>query len=168
MTIGTKSVLFGVHHWFFHPLAVLCGWVELYGWPTWKEFVCICIHDLGYVGCRDMNGDEGLSHPAYGASLAGKWFGPNYFWLCAGHSWSYCELVGIGPSKLYAADKLASCYTPVWLYVFLARLTGEMAEYRQDDERNGHSYAEMSDRTWVKCLRRRMREIVKERCGIET
>jgi len=46
MKVGTKSLLWGVHQIFWHPLTVTLAWRELYKkWPSWKEFVCIFIHD---------------------------------------------------------------------------------------------------------------------------
>jgi hypothetical protein len=75
MRVGTKSLLFGVHQVFIHPIFVTMAWIKLYGLPTWKEFICIVVHDWGYWSRKDIDGDEGKSHPELGAKLAGKLFG---------------------------------------------------------------------------------------------
>lgn len=49
LTLGTKTLLFGVHQIFIHTIMVTWAWRRLYkSWPNWREFVCICIHDIGY------------------------------------------------------------------------------------------------------------------------
>lgn len=60
----------------WHPVTVLLAWWALYGRPTWRELVCIIIHDWGYWHCPNMDGPEGELHPEYGAQLAGRWLGP--------------------------------------------------------------------------------------------
>ena len=76
MQVGTKSLLFGVHQIFWHPLTVTLAWKELYKtWPSWKEFVCIFIHDWGYWGCPNMDGEEGENHPVWAAKFAAKYLG---------------------------------------------------------------------------------------------
>lgn len=57
MKTGTKSLLFGVHQFIWHPLTVLLAWIKLYGWPAWEELVCIIIHDWGYWGKSNMDGE---------------------------------------------------------------------------------------------------------------
>ena len=133
MKIGTKSLLFGVHQVFLHPLFVLAGWVKLYGRPNWKELVCIVIHDWGYWGCADMDGEEGGKHPEWAAQKALDWLDApkslKYFNLCFLHSRFFAEEVRQIPSKLCWADKLGTAMMPTWLWVFLAKLTGEAEEY---------------------------------------
>lgn len=76
MRVGTKSVLFGAHQFLWHPFTVFLAWTELYGLPSWKECVCILIHDIGYIGKKNMEGDgsdiegDGLFHPVEGAIIA--------------------------------------------------------------------------------------------------
>ncbi|MCK5235828.1 MAG: hypothetical protein KAR06_02490, partial [Deltaproteobacteria bacterium] len=60
--VGTKSLLFGVHQFIWHPITVLIAWCKLYGWPTWPELVCIIVHDWGYWGKPNMDGPEGEKH----------------------------------------------------------------------------------------------------------
>ena len=56
-------------------------------------------------------------------------FGPKWqdFTLC--HSRHWAERVGKSYSKLCLADKLAFVLTPAWLYLPMARLSGELREY---------------------------------------
>lgn len=70
MKIGTKSVLFGAHCFFLHPFFVAWGWWKLYGFPTqpWL-WIAFFVHDLGYVGKENMDGEEGEWHPLFGAHL---------------------------------------------------------------------------------------------------
>lgn len=73
MKQGTKSVLFGVHQFLWHPITVARAWHQLYKrWPVWWEWVVIFFHDLGYIGCPDMDGDVGQMHPKRGADWAAK------------------------------------------------------------------------------------------------
>jgi hypothetical protein len=71
-SVGTKSLLFGVHQVIWHPWTVLRAWRKLYGRPAWWEFVAIALHDVGYWGCPDMDGDIGQRHPVKGAHLSYK------------------------------------------------------------------------------------------------
>jgi hypothetical protein len=178
MKIGTKSLLFGVHQVLIHPLFVLWGWKKLYGWPNWKELVCIIIHDWGYWGCNDMDGDEGESHVYYGAYLASRYFhgqdGNSFVWfkhvgihenesiyvqyytsLCLFHSRFYSKARHVSASKLCWADKLGTSLMPTWLWVFLASLSGEAKEYlslQKDDSLKGFK----SSRKFFKCYKREL------------
>lgn len=164
MTVGTRSVLFGAHCFLLHPWFVACAWWRLYGFPwdprLWVAFV---VHDLGYIGKPNMDGPEGESHPEFSARLMSRWFDrgfPRMRWvvdsyhggwrpdrlqfgawgeLVLYHSRFYAKRDGKAPSRLCAADKLALSLTPAWLYLPMARATGELAEYRQhhDDAKAG-------------------------------
>lgn len=131
MKVGTKSLLFGVHQFILHPIFVLIAWVRLYGKPSWKELVCIIIHDWGYWGKPNMDGEEGEKHTVTGARIALRLFGREYHDLCLLHSRHYASQFCMTPSKLCWADKLWHKYIPWWLYLSLAWLTGELYEYRQ-------------------------------------
>jgi len=73
MRVGTRSILFGVHQFAWHPLTVALAWHSLYKrWPKWHEWVAIACHDLGYWGKPDMDGPEGRTHPMFGAELAAR------------------------------------------------------------------------------------------------
>jgi hypothetical protein len=140
MKIGTKSLLFGVHQFLIHPLFVLWGWVKLYGWPNWKELICIIIHDWGYWGCADMDGEEGENHTKWAANTALKFLDTSddicsyWFWyrdLCLFHSRFFAQKTKNKPSRLCWADKLGSALYPAWLWVFLGTMTGEIKEYME-------------------------------------
>ena len=151
MQVGTKSVLFGVHNFLFHPLTVLLAWIELYGIPNWKELVCIFIHDLGYCGKPNMDGKEGELHPGWAAQWAfehldgmpkGERPTPEfsfyqYYNLCLFHSRTCAKRYGVKPSKLCWADKLSCKYDPWWFYLLRAVLSGEIKEYHEAAIRSG-------------------------------
>lgn len=86
MKVGTKSLLFGVHQFIWHPITVARAWRRLHRkWPTLAECICIFVHDWGYWGCNDMDGPEGKNHPKLGARLAAIWVGRFHrlkMWAC--------------------------------------------------------------------------------------
>lgn len=142
MKIGTKSLLFGVHQVFLHPMFVLMAWVKLYGLPGWKELVCIGIHDIGYFGKPNMDGEEGDRHPELGAKIAGKLFGREYENLILGHSRFYHHRFGVEISNLYYADKYSHCLEPWWLYLPLAFASGEYYEYRKPNNSDDEDFSD--------------------------
>jgi hypothetical protein len=145
--IGTKSVLCGAHAFWFHPFFVARAWTHLYGFPLdprlWFAFF---LHDLGYLGKPNMDGEEGESHPEFGADLMhflfdkpafvakGReaWASQKWYEFCLYHSRYYTKKTGGIPSKLCFADKLSFCYTPRWAYLPMVRFTGELAEYLEN------------------------------------
>jgi hypothetical protein len=180
MKIGTKSVLFGVHQFFWHPFTVFLAWCELYGMPDWKETVCIFIHDLGYIGCSNMDGDEGENHPYYAAQVAhalydGKVYAridyyprpvgtkmefpiPSTYWrdLCLYHSRGTAKKYNAEPSKLCWADKLSIKYDPWFLYLPRAILSGEIKEYRKRADEFGELKYDKTNREWYQWSHDRM------------
>ena len=130
MRVGTKRVIFGVHAILVHPFFVAWAWSRLYGFPwdprLWLAFL---VHDIGYLGKSNMEGPEGQQHVVLGGRIMGWLFGPEWrvFTLC--HSRHWAESVGKSYSKLCLADKLAFVLTPAWLYIPMARLSGELQEY---------------------------------------
>jgi hypothetical protein len=144
--VGTRSLLFGVHQFIWHPWTVYRAWRYLYGSPTWKEVFCILVHDLGYLGKVNMDGEEGSRHPEAGAELALRILGEDHYKLVLYHSRHYANLKNELPSKLCWADKLSIIYDPKWFYLLRARSTGEIKEYRK----NGSSYVleSMNDSEW--------------------
>jgi hypothetical protein len=90
LKIGTRSLLFGVHQVFIHPIWVAIAWLKLYGWKPdypqpyyqskavyylkyWAKLCfCFIVHDWGYWGGKEMDGPDGDKHPEYGAYLANK------------------------------------------------------------------------------------------------
>lgn len=132
MKLGTRSCLFGAHQLIIHPIFVALAWIRLYGFPwdvrIWTAFV---LHDVGYFGCSDMDGESGKWHPLRGARMMGALFGQKWADFTALHSRSYAKMLGKQPSKLCYADKLATAITPDWLYLPMVCLTGEVDEYLQ-------------------------------------
>jgi hypothetical protein len=141
MRVGTKSVLFGAHCFFLHPWFVAAAWRKLYGFP-WdpRLWVAFFVHDIGYLGKPNMDGPEGEAHPEFGARIMGRLFdrdrfgmgdAARYRWhdFCLFHSRFYAKKEGVNPSLLCVADKLSICLTPAWLYLPMARATGEIHEY---------------------------------------
>ncbi len=162
MNVGTKSLLFGVHQFAWHPFTVWRAWRHLYGEnPTWRECVCIVVHDWGYWGCANMDGDEGARHPVLGAEIAGWLLGPAYHDLVLLHSRSLAKCLGREPSKLCWADKFSMLYDPEPLYLLRARLTGEIAEYRRHAME--HVSLGANDRTWLRWLKARLCALAAEK-----
>lgn len=130
MKLGTKSVLFGAHCFLLHPWFVAAAWWQIYGFP-WdpRLWVAFIVHDLGYIGKPNMDGEEGEQHPRFGAAIMGALFGEQWrlFALC--HSRYFAKRLGLPYSRLCVADKLAIALTPAWLYVPMVRATGEVYEY---------------------------------------
>ena len=132
MTVGTKSVLFGAHCFLIHGFFVARGWWTLWGFPwdprLWTAFF---VHDLGYLGCGDMDGSQGEEHVQLGAKIMGLLFGESWTVFTLRHSRYWAKKHGVGVSKLCYADKLAFAITPGWLYLPMACATGELAEYME-------------------------------------
>ncbi len=130
MRVGTKSVLFGAHCFFIHPFFVAAGWWILNGFPCdirlWAAF---WLHDIGYLQSPNMDGDEGERHVHLGAKIMGLLFGSHWADFTLRHSRYWAKNHGVTVSKLCYADKLAFALTPGWLYLPMARATGELAEY---------------------------------------
>lgn len=153
MKIGTRSLLFGVHQFIWHPVTVYLAWVNLYGKPTWKESICILVHDWGYFGKPDMDGEEGLKHPELGAWIVNKICGTEYQDLILGHSRSYAKVNGKEISQLCWADKLSIKYDPWWLYLPRAWLSRELKEYRTIADQSGLVGRNKSHRVWLSELK---------------
>lgn len=145
--VGTKSLLFGVHQFLWHPYTVARAWRFLHGrWPNFPEWVCIFCHDLGYWGKPNMDGPEGQSHPEGGARLAGRimyyyarWRGHDesnaaffqslYHNFTLYHSRFYARRHNNHVSELFLPDKLCILFEPRWWYLLRAGLSGEIREY---------------------------------------
>lgn len=163
MTVGTKSLLFGVHQFIWHPVTVLIAWIKLYGRPNFKELVCIIVHDWGYWGAPNMDGTEGEAHPIKGAGIALILFGMDYYELCLYHSRHYSRIVGAEPSRLCWADKLSILYEPWWLYLPRAALSGELYEYREIAK--NYVPLSASHRRWFLWIQERLAKLAKEKRG---
>lgn len=161
MKIGTKSVLFGAHCFFIHPWFLAVAWYRLYGFEEVEDpyvgkvslkspllWLSFFIHDLGYWGKPNMDGDEGEDHPWWAASVMWylfdttspvvgfkreqkgyyQWVGP---WgrFCLFHSRFLAKKYNQSYSLLCVSDKLAVSLEPWWLYLPRVILTGEIKEY---------------------------------------
>jgi hypothetical protein len=159
MRVGTKSLLFGVHQFIWHPITVFIAWRAKYGWPSWREVVCIVVHDWGYWGAPNMDGAEGERHPELGAHIAMRLFGAKYRDMCLHHSRHYCRQAQAEPSKLCWADKLSICYDPWWLYIPRAMLSGEINEYRQLAASAGFVPLSATHREWFRWVQDLLRTV---------
>ncbi|KAA6348676.1 hypothetical protein EZS27_003909 [termite gut metagenome] len=150
MKVGTKSVLFGAHCFFIHPLFVFIAWWKLFGFPyDIRLWVAFFVHDLGYWGKPNMDGKEGETHVELGAKIMHAlfdWKFLNTFYdLDTGkpikvyysvwgnfslyHSRFYAKKDDANYSKLCVADKYSICLEPYWLYLPRVILSGEIKEY---------------------------------------
>jgi hypothetical protein len=151
--LGTRSLLCGAHQFVLHPLFLLIAWTQLYGVPCdprlWLAFL---VHDLGYFGLPNMDGPEGKLHVEFGARLMSI-FGKEWGDFTRYHSRSYAALNGAQPSRLCAADKLATCLVPAGLYLFMVNLSGEIEEYMADtpaaDQRDWFAKICAGSQRWI-------------------
>lgn len=161
--VGTKSLLYGVHQFAWHPFTVRLAWVRLYKIsPNWKTCVCIVIHDWGYWGCNTMDGVGGREHPRWAARIAGKWFGQDYYHLCLWHSRYLAKKYNGVPSALCWADKYSMLSDPVWFYLIRARLSGEIEEYHKNAVARDFIAPWHSERQWLLKLRTHLAEMSKK------
>lgn len=162
MTVGTKSLLFGVHQFVWHPWCVARAWRRLYGrWPAPAVWLAIVLHDAGYWGCVSMDGKDGKRHPVAGARLVRKVvlaltgdskYARRMHEFTAGHSRSFSKILGVPPSRLYVADKVAVLMEPGWFYLLRAWLSGEGEEYARNSPLAGKGL-----RRWLAWYRFRVR-----------
>lgn len=152
MKIGTKSLIFGIHQIFIHPIVVYRAWKYLYGRPTSKELICIIIHDWGYFGKPNLDGEEGTTHPEGGAKIANFLLGTEYRDLCLTHSRHYARKLGMIPSKLCWADKLSFAFESKKFYLFRARLSGEIKELRELANKEGFVRKEATNEEWFEVV----------------
>ena len=130
MQVGTKSILFGVHQFLLHPAFLWLAWTRLYGFPSDPRlYVAFAVHDLGYISRSNMDGPDSEQHVNLGARIMTTLFGPRWGRFCGCHSRYFAQLHGLPVSRLCVADKLAFALMPSWLYLPLARATGELQEY---------------------------------------
>jgi len=137
MKTGTKSILFGVHCFFWHPVTVASAWRSLFGrWPRGTaEWLAIIFHDVGYWGSSDMDGVDGQNHPARSAALIwslrifSQETRNHAARLILGHSKFFSQRYGYPQSRLYAPDKISIMFDPPWFYLLRAKLSGEVWEY---------------------------------------
>ena len=168
MRVGTKSVLFGAHCFFLHPWFVAWAWWKLYGFPLDPRlWVAFFVHDIGYLGKPNMDGDEGEAHPVLAAEIMGRLFGGHWHDFCLLHSRYFAKKLGKPFSRLCVADKLAICLTPAWLYLPMVNWTGEIHEYLKLAQRSESGHFKAGDyakrqREWHSELCNYMRKWVAE------
>jgi hypothetical protein len=140
--------------------------------------VAFFVHDLGYWKSPNMDGPEGEAHVYVGARILRCLFGDAWGEFCLRHSRYWAKKHGCEISRLAAADKLAFVLIPWWLYLPMARATGELAEYMavsQERQPGDHSFTESermllssgNSRSWLIGLHaytRRWVEEHKDRC----
>jgi hypothetical protein len=161
---GLKSLLFGVHQFAFHPWTVARGWRLLYGrWPTFRETVCIIVHDWGYYRCRRMDDPDGERHPETGAKIVGWLFGRQERELVLYHSRHLAARYEATVSELCWPDKLSMVFYPRWLYLVLARLSGELAEYREETQYVSLIPDSVSDAEWFDRCRDYLAKVATDR-----
>jgi hypothetical protein len=162
MKRGTKSLLFGVHHWLLHPVSVWLAWRQYYGRPpSWRETICIIVHDWGYWGCESMEGD-GQMHPVTGANIASRLLGEDWELLVLYHSRNFAQHCGATPSALCWPDKLHITIYPDWLYLLLGHLSGEIAEYKAMTIAQGGVPADATDAEWHRWAKQYIARVVQE------
>lgn len=153
MRVGTRTVLFGTHSPLVHTWFVARAWTRLYGFPRdprlWAAFV---VHDLGYVGKVEIDGPDGKRHPELGGRIMAALFGPAWGDFTRLHSRHYARMEGKPTSPLCRADKLATAFTPAWLYLPLAFASGEIRLYLAESRASGF-YRGDSARAWYARLR---------------
>lgn len=132
MNVGTKSSLYGVHAFWWHPITVALAWKKIYGtWPRWAEWVAIALHD-NYFGCENIDGPEGKLHPARNGKIA-RIFGGKYAEeLVRFHSRDFSRSADRNPSALCAPDKYSVLIEPKWFYMLRAKASGEIKEFIQN------------------------------------
>lgn len=181
--VGTRSLLFGVHQFLWHPVTVALGYRALYGrWPNLVHWVAIFLHDIGYWGKPNMDGQEGKLHPELGALWTfrviyafGRLRGHskdlafvialNAMYLALCHSRDAARSRGRKPSELCWADKLAVHFDPEWFYLLRGRLSGEIREFKQNA--GGNIPADASDRFWLRWYKAKVLQCpdIKNRLG---
>lgn len=169
MRLGTRSLLFGVHQVFVHPWFVALAWWKLYGWPCdYRLWVAFFVHDLGYWKKLNMDGSEGEQHPELGAAIMRRLYGDEWGDFTLLHSRHYARTLGRNFSQLCVADKLASVLYPEWFYILLARLSGEMQEYRRGGgDRFSLKWKELNagaetDRDWFRAFKEFMTDWINQ------
>jgi hypothetical protein len=174
MRVGTKSIFFGAHQFVLHPLFCWEAWRRLYGFPVDPRlYFAFAVHDLGYLFRSDMDGCDGEKHVEFGARIMKVLFGDSWGDFCGRHSRHYARARGLRISRLCVADKLAFVLTPAWLYLPMARATGELAEYmvRAKERQAGSEHFTASEaaklssadpREWLSGLKSYTRRWVKE------
>lgn len=163
MKRGTKSILFGVHAFWWHWWVVGRAWKKLFRrWPTAEEWLAIGLHDIGYWGLPDIDGPEGRLHPERGARIAvkvAKFLGLDAWavgQMILGHSREYVKRHGGAVSELCWPDKLSVIFEPDWFYLLRSGLSGELREFVDNAKKSGHIPKDATGRQWLRNYRARV------------
>lgn len=163
MSIGTKSLLFGVHQFLWHPFTVARAWRRLYRrWPRGAEWLAIFFHDTGYWGMPNIDGREGRMHPVAGALRTEFWARrlklPHRTAcdLALYHSREFAKMDNAEPSALCWPDKYCIAFDPKWFFLLRAKLSGEVKEFKARAVISGHLPAEATDGQWYDWYRARV------------
>jgi len=168
MRKGTKNLLFGEHQVILHSLFVARAWWKLFGFPKdLRLWACFFLHDIGYWGKDDIDGEMGRTHPELGAQVIHWLFDkkarsdycfvppPLWYEFCLYHSRYYAKREDHPISALALADKMAFVIIPLWMFLFLSRLSGGIKEYARLYGKGGKLpndlrvwIEEQQDRTW--------------------
>jgi hypothetical protein len=185
MNVGTKSLLFGVHAFWYHPYVVGRAYRHIHGvWPMFDEWLCILTHDWGYWGCPNLDGPEGKRHPERGAKVARTlvywWFrlkmlfwprdriqslhsiafmyASEAYYRTLYHSSHYARMNGAKPSVLYLPDKASILFEPRWWYLFRAKLSDEVYEYIENSPLSKLPPELRTPEAWYNWYRRKVKE----------
>jgi hypothetical protein len=185
MKRGTKSLLFGVHQFLWHPITVARAWKWIYRRnPNIYEWIAIFCHDLGYFGKPDMDGPEGQTHPEAGARIARRlayWaarlrhnhnfasaLADEVHDLALFHSTHYAQTHGAKTSALYLPDMAAILTDPAWFYLLRGWLSGEVQEYFERQNRMRWQFGEeefKSHREWRQWYQSRIaKKVIENGC----
>jgi hypothetical protein len=94
------------------------------------------------MGQSEMDGEGSENHVRLGAEIVRWVCGDGYADECYRHSRLWCRLNDRTTSRLCLADKMAFVLTPAWLYMPMAKASGELQEYmdRSRDQKQLASY----------------------------
>jgi hypothetical protein len=116
-----------------------------------RLWVAFFVHDLGYVGKPNMDGEEGETHPEWACRFMNRYFGAPWGAFVLTHSRFYAKRMKLPLSPLCYADKLAITMQPAWLYLPSVRLTGEIKEYMKMARANSNGSVSGDDeRRWYR------------------
>lgn len=124
-----------------------------------RLWIAFMIHDLGYWGKPNMDGEEGERHPEWACRKMNRWFGAPWGAFVLTHSRFYAKKMKLPISPLCYADKLAITLQPAWLYLPTVRATGEIREYLKMAEVN--SQGKVSGKSEAKWYREMQAYVVK-------
>src|SRR4029077_13309713 len=98
MKMGLRSLLFGAHAFYLHPISVWIAWVKLFGLRPALDIriiIACIVHDWGYWNKSEMDSPDGKMHPELGGRIMGYLFGYPWDQFTARHSLGYCRLYHI-------------------------------------------------------------------------